>query len=269
MTIHVELKPPLRGNDGRSARLLQPIYKSPSFKARIGLILTSNDEIADDAFRSLMPSDVLVLSTRTVYLDDEPGEDRCYRRRTDFAEVAEGFPRPGRIDVLAFSCTSGTIVTGADQLENILKDAMPEAKPTAPGIAAVAAMRALGVQRLALATPYDAATHDLFVPFFEREGLSVVADGRFDQGSTITDLDITSLSPDAWFSAARELTAQSGAEAFFISCTASNVVPLIPDLEAELGIPVVTSTQAMAWHALKLVGYHNPAGTGSLFRTSS
>jgi maleate cis-trans isomerase len=37
----------------------------------------------------------------------------------------------------------------------------------------------------------------------------------------------------------------------FISCTAIRSAGVIAALEAELGLPVLTSNQAMVWHALR------------------
>jgi maleate cis-trans isomerase len=43
-------------------------------------------------------------------------------------------------------------------------------------------------------------------------------------------------------------------DACFIGCTAIRSAGLIVPLEAEFGIPVITSNQVMLWHALTLLG---------------
>ena len=43
-----------------------------------------------------------------------------------------------------------------------------------------------------------------------------------------------------------------------ISCTATPVVSHIAALEKAIGVPVVSSSQAMAWDALRLAGYRKP-----------
>jgi maleate isomerase len=43
-------------------------------------------------------------------------------------------------------------------------------------------------------------------------------------------------------------------EAVFVSCTALRAVGMVAELEARLGKPVLTSNQAMFWHALRLSG---------------
>ena len=42
--------------------------------------------------------------------------------------------------------------------------------------------------------------------------------------------------------------------AAFLSCTAIRAVEAIDAIEADIGKPVVTSNQAMVWHALKKLG---------------
>ena len=44
--------------------------------------------------------------------------------------------------------------------------------------------------------------------------------------------------------------AVDGADAVFVSCTNLRTVDVIDDLEDELGIPIVTSNQALAWDML-------------------
>jgi maleate cis-trans isomerase len=45
-----------------------------------------------------------------------------------------------------------------------------------------------------------------------------------------------------------------GSDSIVISCTNLRAAPAIAPLEAELGIPVVTSNQAGIWQSLRLLG---------------
>ena len=53
---------------------------------------------------------------------------------------------------------------------------------------------------------------------------------------------------------AAEPMAEAEIDGLFISCTALNVSPVLSRLEELVGRPVITSNQAMAWHALRLAG---------------
>ena len=57
------------------------------------------------------------------------------------------------------------------------------------------------------------------------------------------------------------------ADAIFISCGALRSIEIIDELEARTGKPVVTSNQALAWHALRLAGIADRIeGHGRLLR---
>lgn len=219
---------------------------------RIGLIVLSTDEVGERAFTAIMPQDnVSVFTTRTAYVDD----DENFSLATSFAEVAKTLPPPGRLDVLAFSCTSGSVALGAQNLLAQLAEARPDIKYTSPSIAAVAALRELGAKKIAMLTPYPLLMHQSFIHFFNEHGFEVGRNGTF---ACSTDAEIGELARVKLFDAAKALVHASRPDALFISCTATPIVPHIQALETEIGIPVVSSSQAMAWDALRLSGYSQP-----------
>jgi maleate isomerase len=58
---------------------------------------------------------------------------------------------------------------------------------------------------------------------------------------------------------------QGDVDAVFISCTALRCSSVIQRIEDDIGKPVVTSNQALAWHCMRLGGYLKPvAGFGVL-----
>ncbi|MFC7695427.1 hypothetical protein ACFQX9_01635 [Bradyrhizobium sp. GCM10028915] len=117
-------------------------------------------------------------------------------------------------------------------------------------------------KRIALLTPYELRTHHQLSSFFRDNAFELTADGTFGKS---TDAEIGELSRDAIFGAAKALTQAKLPDAIFISCTATPIVPHIESLERELGIPVITSSQAMAWDALRLASYRKPIkGFGAL-----
>ncbi|APG86954.1 Asp/Glu/Hydantoin racemase family protein (plasmid) [Sinorhizobium americanum CCGM7] len=81
-----------------------------------------------------------------------------------------------------------------------------------------------------------------------------------------TDHDISSISEEFFVEAAKA-SKLDGAEAIFISCTATKALNVIETIEAETGLPVVVSNQAAFWHALSLAGRKLPiSGYGRLLR---
>lgn len=227
--------------------------------ANVGLIVLSTDEVGADAFSQIVPSpQIRVFVTRAPYVSTGGG----FRLQNSFKELANGMPPPGALDILAFNCTSGTVELGKDAVVAQLSEARSGLKYTSPAIAGINALNDLGARRIALLTPYTVRIHALFPSFFERAGFEVAADATFGLS---TDRDIGHLTKQSIFEASRLLTRDRGVDALFVSCTATPVVPHIEELERDLGIPVVTSSQALAWEVLRLAGYQSPVtGYGRL-----
>ena len=145
-----------------------------------------------------------------------------------------------------------------------LAEARPGIQYTSPGIAGHRALHHIGAKRVALLTPYPVAVHQDFLPFFHKDGFEVVSDGTFDRNS---DAEIGELTRASLFYGAHELVDGQKVDALFVSCTATPIVPHIQALEEELGIPVVSSSQAMAWDVLRMTGYGKPVeGYGKLMQ---
>ncbi|GAA1396117.1 hypothetical protein GCM10009613_46820 [Pseudonocardia kongjuensis] len=156
-------------------------------------------------------------------------------------------PEPG---VVAYSCTSGSFVAGADgerALRGVIRDAgAPRAVTTAGAL--VAACAALGVDRLALATPYVDDLTAKLEAFLAAHGIGTVA--RYGLGLLGRIWDVR---PDQVVRAVRAAD-HPDAEAVFVSCTNLPTYDVIAGLEAELGKPVLTANQVTMWAALGAVG---------------
>ncbi|MEO0398955.1 MAG: hypothetical protein AAF224_05970 [Pseudomonadota bacterium] len=242
---------------------IQASLIDPPTIGRIAMIATATDEVGDSHFRKIIePTGVSVLTTRTVYTDDEPDENGVFTFRTRFDKVAEAFPDTQRLDILAFGCTSGTVATGRDEILAKLEAARPGLKYTTPGVAALKAFNQFSISSVALLTPYPNYMHSMFIEFFEKYKIAVTADATFNTDEN----DIGKISPASLLDASKRLISRDKPDALYISCTAINVVPHIDWLEAELGVRIITSTQVMAWDCLSLLGLTTRRpGFGSLF----
>jgi maleate cis-trans isomerase len=117
--------------------------------------------------------------------------------------------------------------------------------------AAVDALKALGVSRIALLNPNtsDLLAHQ--VQFFEDSGIHVdvaksmeIADNR----------DIDCVQRDTSYEFVKSVIREEDPpEGIYLSGPCWRTLDLIEPLEAELGVPVVTALQAMVWAAARLV----------------
>ncbi|ANB77409.1 hypothetical protein AYM40_21290 [Paraburkholderia phytofirmans OLGA172] len=77
--------------------------------------------------------------------------------------------------------------------------------------------------------------------------------------------EMHAVAPEVWLDLARTAR-RDDADAYFLSCTAIRSIEVVDELERELGRPVLTSNQTMAWHALRNVGVDEKiTGAGKLF----
>ncbi|MGE8051410.1 maleate cis-trans isomerase family protein [Pseudomonas monteilii] len=153
------------------------------------------------------------------------------------------------LDVVAFGCTSGTMVIGEENVFKRIRQSRPNVECTTPLTAAMAALSALQAKRIALLTPYTADINQMFSDYINKSGIDVTRIGSFNHPD---DNEVARIDRASLKAAALKLGSDSNVDAVFVSCTSLRMANLIPELEAELGKPVISSNYAMAWHALRL-----------------
>ncbi|MEV0980689.1 decarboxylase [Streptomyces sp. NPDC049915] len=158
-------------------------------------------------------------------------------------------------EVVAYACTSGSFVGGMAG-ERAMCEAMTGAgavpSVTTSG-ALLEALAELGVRRVALVTPYTESVTRSLRAYVAQAG--VVVTGCVYMGLTrhiwkVPYRDVVEM--------ARRAVGTSGAagepQALFLSCTNLPTYDVIPQLEAELRIPVISANQVTMWAALRRLG---------------
>jgi maleate isomerase len=233
-------------------------------RPRIGLVVPATDQVSEAAFDQMLAGHpVSVVASRVAF--ENPVVMATLSRMVDDLARATALLLPGgRIDVVAFSCTSGTVAAGVDMVAGAIASAKPGVPFTTPITAAVSAFRRLGVRRISVLTPYVDEVNEAIRGFLTAAGLDVVEFGSFHLR---TEPEIAAVPPEAIVTAGRALAAPP-AEALFISCTGLQGHAAIAAIEAATGRPVVTSNQAQVWEALSLIGYGRPlSGWGRLLES--
>jgi maleate isomerase len=168
------------------------------------------------------------------------------------------------LDVVAYGCTSATMVIGKDKVHARIREVHPSVACTTPMEGTFAAFRALGARRICFLPPYVDEINRGMRRYIMEQGFQVPVMGSWNIAD---DGKVARLSVATVRKAALELAAGDDVDAVFVSCTNVRLAEDIEALETELGKPVVSSNHATAWHALRLTGYADPVqGFGELFR---
>jgi maleate isomerase len=112
------------------------------------------------------------------------------------------------------------------------------------------AFAAWGVKRVGLVSPYTAEVQQAIVANYARAGLAVVGERhlRLQDNFSFSEVE-----PETLKRLVREVAAEKP-DAIMVLCTNLRGAPLVPALEAELGLPVLDSISAVVWKSLRLAG---------------
>lgn len=232
------------------------------YRGRIGLIVPSSNTTNEPEFRRWAPAGVSVHSARMTLEDVnakelvEMGEE--VGRAAELLDTAN-------VDVIGFGCTTGSLVKGAGYDEEITS--VIEKKAGVPGIATSTAIRSafssLDANSIAIATPYTENMNRKEVSFLEDNNYEVV-DIR---GLGIEpNLKIGEQEPSQSYRLGHSV-GEADADVLFISCTNFRTCEIIPMLEADLGMPVISSNSATLWALLQELGIETQdIDLGQLFK---
>ena len=222
-------------------------------RARIGMLLPSGNQAAEPQFHAMLPPGVSLHVTR---LKLTGSSERDLLAMTE--RVEDG------ADLVVFHCTAVSTFSAELERSIIQRVARASGKPaTATSEAIVAALGAVGAKRIVMLSPYVQAINDREAAYFRGAGFEIVGCAGLD----CRDADaMMAVSPERWREFALEHR-DPRAQAVLISCTTVRSVDVIEELERELGVPVVTSNTAAAWHCLRKLGIADGiGGFGSLLR---
>jgi maleate isomerase len=230
------------------------------WRARIGMLLPSSNRVAEPEIPAMLPDGVALHTTRLKLAGSSREE---LLGMTEKVEEGAALLADAGADIIVFHCTA--VSTFDPAMEGKLKQRIVAAtkKPaTATSEALIAAFRALDTRRVVLVSPYDKETNEREVAFLAHHQITVLREiGLGLKGGS----EFAGVEPGEWY---RLTMAQrhKDADAYFVSCTTIRSTPVIAALERDLGKPVITSNQAVAWHALRFAGIRDQlSGFGELF----
>lgn len=232
--------------------------------ARIGLVVLASDYTIENEFRQIFTQPGIDLFHARIANAPNITPQTLAAMGPGLTETAKRLLPDDRLDVLAYGCTSASMVLGPDTVNQALLAAKPEARVTNPASAAFAAFDAFGAKRIAVLTPYRSDVNAVVRAGIEAGGYSVEVFGSFNEEM---DPVVATIDSDSLKSAIRTIIRDRVIDAVFVSCTSIRLMHLVAEIEAEIDLPVTSSNHAMAWHCLRLSGHTAPLpGKGRLFQ---
>ncbi|MBI5441726.1 MAG: aspartate/glutamate racemase family protein [Deltaproteobacteria bacterium] len=237
-------------------------------RAKLGVVVLSTNLTVEDEFRRMMPADISYYVARCVIPDastsdrEKEAELLALEKNLGAAARSVAMTRP---ELILFACTIGSMLGGAGYdlavSERIARATGIPALTT--GTAVVEALRSLGLRRLTVVSPYP-------------EALGVVEKGHLE--ASVPGLSVLSMKhlgvvgsyeknllPASLAAGTAKEALVAGCDGLFVSCTAWPTLQVIEPLERELGLPVITSTQASLWACLRRCGIRDRLPFGRLF----
>jgi len=239
------------------------------WRARIGVLLPPGNPTVEPELWGMAPSGVSLHFAR---LETPPtvgraGEHagmeervRAYREGLAGPTTALSQVRPAVV-VLAHTASSYALGFGNEQALVDRIASLAGAPALLAAQAVLAALRHLGVKRLALGTPYPESISRQGKTYWEAAGFDIAGYHRLEDVT-----DIYAENEERAYLLARKADA-TGADAVLLSGTGLPTVAVLETLERDLGKPVISSNQASLWQALRMAGVREAIpGFGRLLR---
>lgn len=229
-------------------------------RAKIGLVIPSNNTVIEPELWSMRPAGVTVHGHRIQARGNTP-EGIVEMEKS--ADRAVGELAHGRMTAIMYSCLATSLVKGLDWTRSVaarIQTSTSIPAGTAAG-ATFDAVRSTGAHRVAIASPYPDRIQSLLPPFVAEYGLELVSARNMGIQNS---LELWKISGDTLREFVRAAD-HPKAEVMCIVATDLPTVVEIATLEQELGKPVITTNQAILWKALALCGIDQPIqGFGQL-----
>ena len=230
------------------------------WRARLGFLIPPGSPTTEPEIGKMTPPGVSAHFTRMVahgVAGSLEGQEE--RNRTQIAHLDENIAllsmvKPSVI-TLAHTATSYTLGRLAEQdLVTRIEGATGIPFITAFG-SVVAALRHLGISRVAVGTPYSEASTLQCKANLEAYGFEVVSCARLEGETNIYDE-----TAERAYRLARQVDI-ADAQAVFLSGVGMPTIDILEVLERDIGKPAISSASAMMWNALRVAGV-NASVTG-------
>lgn len=215
----------------------------------IGLVLLSTDHSLELDWAKLSANKAAIFTTR-VYYSSQMTPEALDDISSNIASAQELIAYGLDMDVMAFGCTSASIIIGEDKVSSLLTKNRANIPATNPWTAAKAAFKYLDVKKISVFSPYPTSVNFALYNNLTNAGFEVVALGSL---GIQNDTKITNVSKESMLNGLEKMLKNKKTDAVFMSCTNLRVLDHIEEIERRFSLPVICSNQAMFWHCMNLL----------------
>jgi maleate isomerase len=230
--------------------------------SRIGLLVPSSNTTVEPEFYRALPRGVTLHTARLFLTRIAP------EAILDMVAEMENQARllaSAEVDVIVLGATAPSFLKGLGYDRELIQkiESVTGRRATTTSTALIEAIRHFGARRVVLGSAYDARVNAIAKTFLEASGVSVLA---MEGLSLVDNLVVGRLSPDTAYDIARQVD-RDDADAIVLACTNWQTMDALERIERDAGKPVISTTQASIWAALRVIGYEQPIeGYGRLLR---
>ncbi|PIE12534.1 MAG: Asp/Glu racemase [Rhodobacterales bacterium] len=230
--------------------------------ARLGLIVLSTDETLEGEAREVVTGRPVNLLHARIPSQPDVTPASLETMAGHMTQTAALLPEG--LDVVGYGCTSGATIIGPERVEDLVKQGCGAARVTNPLTAVIEALHAVNARRIAFVSPYVAEVNAPMRARLAEAGFETVAEASFAQSDDWIVARITEFSTRT---TVERVVKSMDCDAVFTSCTNLRSFGIIEQIEASLGVPVISSNLALLWHMLVLSGVDATGwGPGRLFQ---
>lgn len=229
---------------------------------RIGLLVPSSNTTVEPEFYRALPRSVTLHTARLFLTRITP---ESILKMVSEMETQAKLLASADVDVIVLGATAPSFLNGLGYDRELIQQIEKATGKTATttSTALVQAIKHVGAKRIALASAYDEKVNGIAAAFLEASGLQVVG----MKGLALVDnLVVGRLGSGTAYDLALQVD-HADAEAIVLSCTNWQSMDAIERIERATGKPVISTTQASIWAALRIIGYQQSiTGYGKLLR---
>jgi maleate cis-trans isomerase len=234
----------------------------PETLKRIGLLVPSSNTTVEPEFYRALPRGV-TLHTARLYLTRIAPESIL--RMVEDMEAQAKLLASADVDVIVLGATAPSFLKGLGYDRELIDklEAATGRTATTTSTALVQAIRHVGARRVVLGSAYDENVNAIAKAFLEASGFEVLGVKGL---SLVDNLVVGRLAADTAYDLALKVD-RPEADAIVLACTNWQTMDAIERIERETGKPVISTTQASIWAALRAIGHSEPVnGFGRLLR---